>query len=467
MQAPPGVSPAAPAADSLRPMRPALAFNFYNALNWQVAIGSPMVLLVESLGGSTFHVGLCFAFIYLMAPIQVLATSLLPQFGFKRLMMSGWGLRALFLLPCIGIAYLARGGHRAPWMVLAMVGSVFAFTFFRAFGSGAWLPWLYRLLPEAGRGKYFATEQLVTGVGGVVILITCAALFRWLPLHDAFMVEYSIAFVGAILSYLALGRMADTEKPVTSDLAGVVRETPGICLRPGVFRAFLLVACVFAFATTAIAPLGIYYLRVESSVSPGDILFYTMMQYAGTAVVSLFTRNEIDRRGPRPFFYTAALVIGVVVAFWIALLTLGFQGRSFFPAACFGLGAGAGLWAAAYQKYLPVLVPPENRTLILAIYGAVTAFAGGLAPVVWGLIVRGVGHGMNLPAFTAFFLFVLACMIGIVLRMRRFAFPAAATARPDLGEVIRRPHQVVTYFITLVDSSIGPAGGEPGATPKL
>jgi len=464
MQAPPG---APPAADSLRPFRPALGFTFFNCLNWQVAIGSPMVLLVEALGGNAFHVGLCFAFVYLMAPIQVLATALLPRFGFKRLMMSGWGLRALFLLPCIALADGVRAGGTAPWRVYAMVGSVLAFTFFRAFGSGAWLPWLYRLLPETVRGRYFATEQLVTGVASVVILVTCMVLFETLPLRHAFMIEYSIAFGGAALSYLALGRMTDTERPVTSDLAGVVRETPGICLRPGAFRAFLLVACGFAFATTAIAPLGIYYLRVESGVSAGDILFYTMMQYAGTAVVSLVTRNEIDRRGARPFFYTAAVIFSVVAAFWIAMLAIGFAGRSFFPFACFALGAGAGLWAAAYQKYLPVLVPVENRPLVLAIYGAVTAFAGGLAPVVWGLAVRGAGHGMNRPAFIAFFVFVAASMIGIVLQMRRFVFPTVVADRPDLGVVVRRPHQVFTYCITLIDSSIGPAGGEPGASPKL
>ncbi len=38
--------------DARRVARPALVFSFFNALNWQIALGTPMVLLVEGLGGA-------------------------------------------------------------------------------------------------------------------------------------------------------------------------------------------------------------------------------------------------------------------------------------------------------------------------------------------------------------------------------------------------------------------------------
>ena len=38
--------------DAQRVSRPALVFSFFNALNWQIALGTPIVLLVEGLGGA-------------------------------------------------------------------------------------------------------------------------------------------------------------------------------------------------------------------------------------------------------------------------------------------------------------------------------------------------------------------------------------------------------------------------------
>jgi hypothetical protein len=244
-QAPP------PSAASLRPYRAALVFSFFNALNWQIALGTPMVLLVEGLGGSAFEVGLCFAFVYLMTPVQVLSTSLLPRYGFKRMMMSGWGLRALFLLPCIVLAFLGRDGHAAPWIRGVMIASVFGFTFCRSLGACAWLPWLYKLLPARMQGRYFASEQLTSSIAGVAVLVLCAILFKTLPRFEAFMVEYAVAFVGAALSYLSLRRMPDTERPAAISVWRVVREAPGIFFRPSRFRAFLWTACWFGFATTS------------------------------------------------------------------------------------------------------------------------------------------------------------------------------------------------------------------------
>lgn len=427
-----------------------------------------MVLLVESLGGSTFQVGLCYAFVFLMAPIQVFSASLLPRYGFKRMMMSGWGLRALFILPCIAIAWLSRGGHNAPWMIYAMIGSVFCFVFFRSLGSCAWMPWLYKLLPEELRGRYFASEQITSGIASVGILVLCSVLFKVLPVHDAFIVEYSVAFVGAALSYFSLQRMKDTERPTTISLRRVVAETPGICLKPGAFRKFLWVSCWYGIATAAISPFGIYFLKAEMKVLPGDILVYSTAQYVGVILMSLLLRREIDRVGPRPFFFAAALGYAALAVFWIALLILRFDARSYFPLVYLWLGMSSALWVSANLNYLPAVVPPENRPLVLAVQGAATAFVSGLGPIVWGLILKedGAAPAMNLNAFLAFFVFVAVSMIGIVSWMRRFSYPTGRTEKIDFGGLVLRPHRAFSYLITLVDTSITPpTARDAAATP--
>ena len=464
----PTADPQALSAGSLKPFRPALTFTFFNAINWQIALGAPMLLLLTRLGADTFEYGLCASFVFLLTPVQVLSSALLPRYGFKRLMMSGWGLRALFLLPAIALAWLARGGSAKPWMVGAMVASVFGFTFFRSLGSCAWMPWIYKLLPEKLRGRYFATEQTVSGVASVGILLTCTLLFRVLPACEALMIEFALAFVGAGLSFLALRRMADVERPAEIGFRDTVVRTPGICLRPGAFRRYLWAACAFGFATAAIAPFGIYYFTAVSDVSESRILFFNTMQFAGVIAMSLLVRGEIDRIGPRPFFFAALLVHGAVAVFWLALLVFDFNGQPFFPWVCLVLGMGAALWTSANLNYLPMVVPAEDRPLVLAVYGAVTSVASGLAAVLWGAFLKksGAGPGMNLPVFVAFFAFVLASVGGLLWWMRRFAYVSGNAEKFGVSDLLLRPDRAFGFFLALVDTSLSPADNDRRLPPR-
>lgn len=45
----------------LIPYRGGIYFSFFNALNWQVAIGTPTVLFMQQLGANSFQVGLVFS----------------------------------------------------------------------------------------------------------------------------------------------------------------------------------------------------------------------------------------------------------------------------------------------------------------------------------------------------------------------------------------------------------------------
>ncbi|MFI5356817.1 MAG: hypothetical protein ACHQ4G_05735 [Opitutales bacterium] len=99
--------PTAKSDPELHPFRSGLVFAFFNALVWQVAIGTPMVLFAERLGASSFQVGLAYSFIFLQTPLLVLLTALIPRFGFKAVSLGGWAARSVFLLLPLGLAILA------------------------------------------------------------------------------------------------------------------------------------------------------------------------------------------------------------------------------------------------------------------------------------------------------------------------------------------------------------------------
>ena len=55
----------------LYPYRWGLVFGFFNALTWQVAISTPMVLFVHWLGGTPVQVGLAYSVIFVLTPVQI------------------------------------------------------------------------------------------------------------------------------------------------------------------------------------------------------------------------------------------------------------------------------------------------------------------------------------------------------------------------------------------------------------
>ena len=194
----PSFFPTAQTDPELAPFRPALRFAFFNSLTWQIAIGTPMVLFAGQLGATSLQVGLAYSFVFLLTPVQIAATALLPHYGFKRVSLAGWSARSLFLAIPIVLTMLAPATPR-PWMVSTLIWSVFLFCLFRSIGAAAMTSWFIGFLPPGARGRYFASDQIFSGIGGVGTLVVCAALFAFLPIYPALLVQYVIALVGSTL----------------------------------------------------------------------------------------------------------------------------------------------------------------------------------------------------------------------------------------------------------------------------
>jgi hypothetical protein len=60
--------PTARTDPELAPFRPGLVFAFFNAIAWQIGIGTPMVLFAEELGATPFQVGLAYSFVFICYP---------------------------------------------------------------------------------------------------------------------------------------------------------------------------------------------------------------------------------------------------------------------------------------------------------------------------------------------------------------------------------------------------------------
>ena len=228
----------------LYPYRQGLIFAFFNAMNWQIATATPTVLFMAYLGADSFQTGLVYGWPLLLTPIQVLATMLLPSLGFKRLTLAGWGARSWFLVVPLVLALLARKGA-APWMIYAMIAAMFFYSVSRSMGAAAISTWLQGLVPAEVRGRYWATDQIMSGIASVGTLVLSAASFIWLPMSWAFFFLYAFSITGAWLALRCLRTLPDIERPTVMGFGKIRAETPRHLFAPGNFRTYLWLSVLY------------------------------------------------------------------------------------------------------------------------------------------------------------------------------------------------------------------------------
>ena len=436
----------------IHPYRQGLYFAFFNAVNWQIATATPTVLFMAWLGADSFETGLVYGWPLLLTPVQVFATVLLPKLGFKRLTMAGWGARSWFLVVPLGLTFFARDG-RAPWMIVAMVAAMFCYSMSRSIGAAAITTWLQGLVPDAVRGRYWSTDQIMGGVASVGTLVLCAACFAWLPQSWAFTVLYLVSISGAWLALRCLRALPDIERPTVMSLATIRSETPRHLFGPGPFRPYLWLAVIYFVVSTPLVPFSAYYLKAVAGTSPASIMGYTILQYGGLIAGNWFMRSRIDRTGAKPFFRLTFALIGVVAVGWLACLRWNGLTAWVTPVLYVLLGAATGMFTAANVSYLAKIVPEAERALPVSLHGAISYFTGGLAPVAWGLVLKegGAVPTLDLAAFQWFFVFTLAGAVLLVVLVNRLEEKAGHVDPLLEGGWLFRPLRAVTYLVKLAD----------------
>lgn len=408
-------APAAAAPASLAPFRAGFWFGGFNALTWIICLGTPMVLLAQQLGASAFQVGLASSFVFLLLPVQVVSTAALSRFGFKRQMVLAWSVRAPFLLVPLGLAWIAPE-RPARWMPGLLVASVFGFCLFRAIGTAAHMPWMAAILPLGLRGRYFATDQAITSLVGVTVLVGCAVLFATVPAHDAFRILYLTALIGAIAAVWSLARLPSAPAPAAPPLRSMAARALALCLHRGHFRHYLLLLLADSVVSSSLVAFTIYYLKVVHALPSSELMLFTAAQFAGQIAGAWGIRHFVDGVPLRRFFQMAVALVGVVELFWLALLNGAEVLLSWLGGAYFLFGMGTGMAHVAHFTYLPELSNEAERPITIAIFTAVLGLLSGVAPILWGLALKGGGPAPAIDAerFVLFFA-IGATLSGLLL----------------------------------------------------
>jgi MFS family permease len=381
-----------------------LVFGFFNAFTWQVVISTPMVLFLQWLGASSFQVGLAYSFVFLLMALQVASTVLFPRYGYRKVMLSGWSTRTLFIALPILLAWFAPAqGASGGWRVYAMVACVFFFCLLRAIGQAGFAPWIMALLTPEKCGRYFAADQYVSAAGGVLTLVVCTLLFKVMPVRDALMSAYGFALVGSVAAVWYLRQMPDSERPASVSVGGTLREMWRHVTKPSLYREYVVLSVFFAGMMTPVSPFSAYYLKAVPHFSEWQIMMLEMFRYGGAIVVAGLMQTRLDRHGARPYLVASALAHVAVATYWGWALWQGEVSIVVLCAMYLLLGGAMAASVAGNLNYLAQITPSTDRTLMVTLHAGAIALGGGLSALVWGFILKRVGADggptINVTAF--------------------------------------------------------------------
>src|SRR6478735_6147031 len=100
----------------------AFSFSAFNALSFQIVLGSPMILYAKSLEASATVLGIIAGMMPLLVIFQIPAASHINRIGYRKFVLAGWSTRVLFifamaLVPVAG-AFLNQANRLALLLAL-------------------------------------------------------------------------------------------------------------------------------------------------------------------------------------------------------------------------------------------------------------------------------------------------------------------------------------------------------------
>jgi MFS family permease len=424
-------------------LRDAWRFSAFNALSFQIVLGSPMILYAKSLHANATVLGIIAGMMPLMVVLQIPAAQYISRIGYKRFVLAGWSSRTLFTFGMV-LVPLATALLDGITRLVLLLSLLFCFNFVRGISSCAWLPWITQLVPENIRGRYVSGDAAMQNLGSFLTIIVSAFCLGADPHPWQFAVIFAFSAVMGAISLLFLNRVPDV--PLTEEAVRASREpVPWLALlRHPPFQKLLRFVMVWALAYGGISTFTVAFLKAGTSLSEANILFVTSVAFIGGLSSLWLLGHRLDHVGSRPILSLSLVIWLAILAGWIALaggalaahlpLILSLQ---------FLMGLFATLVGMANYRLAMGTIPAQGRNHFFVLYSVFASVSLGLAPILWGLLIDLIGNregtfaGLRWNHYTIFFALVslvFAAALALALKLHE---PKAASLEKLLNDILR------------------------------
>ena len=365
-------------------------FSLYNQLNFQITLGTPMILYAKSLGASSTTIGIVAALAPLLTVLQLPTAYFIPKIGYKRFVLLGWFSRTLTVFSLALLPLVTAFDNTTKTSVMLM--ALFIFNVLRGISTGAWLPWLTSLIPEERRGHFLRKDQTYVQLGGLLAMVLSTIVLWSSGKSWRFSFLFFLSACAATLSLFFIRRVPDVEVGEQVKTSGQPVPWAAMLKHPP-FKKLLIFTVVYNWVIGGLAAFVVGFLQNVGGLSDGMILACNVFAFIGAALSIPLVGGLMNRTGTKP-----VLRIALVCYFWAVVCWLLISSNLLTTTPLMViliyliLGVAGGLFGIANTRIAMDTMPLMGRNHFFALFTVFTSMSLGLAPICWGIFLDSVGH---------------------------------------------------------------------------
>jgi len=421
----------------------AYLFAVFNALSYQIVLGSPMILYAKHLEAKATVLGIIAGMMPLLVIFQIPAAHHIARVGYKRFVLTGWSVRVMIIF-LIALVPLTGAILDATGRIGLMLFLLFGFNLSRGISSAAWLPWITALVPATIRGRYLARDSGCVNAASALTLFLAGLVLGQTPQEWRFAALFAFSALMGLASLSFLKRVPDGPEPEPENRNPQPVPWRAIAAHPP-FRKLLRFNVAWAIAYGGLGAFTVAYLKVIAALNEDYILYVTAISYLGGLGGLALFGSRLDRHGSKPILWVCLLGWVLELVGWVLLSGGLVPPRAWFVlllGACMGLGYA--VFAMANTRLAMATIPVLGRDHFFALFSVVSSLTLGIAPILWGLLIDLFGPrqlnlvGFDLNRYSLFFLLVLAAYLVTLALCRPLEEPRAANVPALLRDLLRR-----------------------------
>jgi MFS family permease len=391
-------------------------FSLFNAVNFQITLGAPMVLYAKALGGSATTIGIVASLAPLMTILQLPTAYFIPRVGYKGFVLFGWSVRAvlLFMLAILPLLIFLPASVQIELMLVCL----FLFNVVRGISTGAWLPWLTALVPANARGAFLRSDQFHMQCGGM-LAIAVATIVLWSGGEPwQFSLLFVVSGLAGMLSLHFVRKIPDIEIGEQVKTSG--QPVPWLqILKYPPFCKLLIFNVVYNWVVGGLAAFVIAFLEGRAGYTAGQVLAVSLAASVGAFATVPFFGLILERTGSKPLLRLAMSLYLVGILFWV-LITSGILPAHYLLIGFnyLILGVAGGLFSIANTRIAMDTMPTMGRNHFFSLFTVFASLSLGLAPIFWGVFLDILGRKefsfgiFQVNRYSIYF--VLLSLLGIV-----------------------------------------------------
>jgi MFS family permease len=365
-------------------------FSLFNAVNFQITLGAPMVLYAKALGGSATTIGIVASLAPLMTILQLPTAYFIPKVGYKGFVLFGWSVRAvlLFMLAILPLLVFLPAAIQTQLMLVCL----FLFNVVRGISTGAWLPWLTALVPANARGAFLRSDQFHMQCGGM-LAIAIATIVLWSGGEPwQFSLLFVVSGLAGMLSLHFVRKIPDIEIGEQAKSSG--QPVPWLqILKYPPFAKLLIFNVVYNWVVGGLAAFVIAFLEGRAGYTAGQVLAVSLAAAVGAFATVPFFGLILERTGSKPLLRLAMSLYLVGILFWV-LITSGILPAHYLLIGFnyLILGVAGGLFSIANTRIAMDTMPTMGRNHFFSLFTVFASLSLGLAPIFWGVFLDILGR---------------------------------------------------------------------------